>query len=184
VLTLQRNSTYIEKGSPENASPYTGTTIKLPATVREKPVTNVTPRLEPVQRPYPVAPTPATAPTAPAITQLTTPAARPSAAPRAADFSVSGAPKEPTRSLALPDRVAALASFVESHQSPNATNVNHWLYEHAYVLAGARFGWWHGTEALEALIAVDKRAEALWGVGSQSRTTAEKALSEVRARRW
>ena len=93
-----------------------------------------------------------------------------------------GAPKEPASSLSLPDRVAALASWIEGHRDPSAANLNHWLYEHAYVVAGARFGWWHGDEALQALILVDKRAEALWGVGSQSRTTAEKALAEVRTR--
>jgi hypothetical protein len=71
---------------------------------------------------------------------------------------------------------------MEGHRQPNAANLNHWLYEHAYVVAGARFGWWHGTAALQELIEVDKRAEALWGVGSQSRTTALKALAEVRTR--
>lgn len=223
VITLQRNPSYIEKGSPENDSPYAGTTIKLPANVRAKPMTTQAPRLEPVQVPYPttpvtpVAPTTPSAPTptvptqvptatpaprlttpkpvttpAPAPTQpitpattplVTTPTAVPSSTPRIPDFSVPGAPKEPTGSLALTDRVTALATFLETHRSPNATNLNHWLYQHAYVVAGARFGWWHGAEALEALIAVDKRAEALWGVGRQSRTTAEKALAEVKARR-
>ncbi len=93
-----------------------------------------------------------------------------------------GAPKEPTRAQSLPDRVAALAAWIESHQAPTPQNLNHWLYEHAYIVAGARFGWWHGAEALQALIEVDKRAEALWGVGGQSRTTAENALAEVQGR--
>jgi hypothetical protein len=102
---------------------------------------------------------------------------------RTPDFVVPGAPKEPSSQSSLPDRVAALAAWLEGHQQPDATNLNHWLYEHAYVVAGARFGWWHGTGALQALVEVDRRAEALWGVGNQSRTTAEKALAEVRARR-
>jgi hypothetical protein len=105
-----------------------------------------------------------------------------STGPRAPDFTVPGAPKEPAKALSLPDRVAALGAWIESHPEPSAANLNHWLYEHAFIVAGARFGWWHGTAALEALIAVDRRAEALWGVGSQSRTTAEKALAEVRLR--
>ncbi len=146
VLTLERNSSYIEKGSPENDSPYTGTTVKLPANVREKPVTtcDASARAGPAFR-HPVAPTtPAVTPaavmavTTPAVTPVPTPTVAPSTTPRAADFSVPGAPKEPTRSLSLPDRVAALASFVESHRSPTAANLNHWLYEHAYVVAGAR----------------------------------------------
>ena len=227
VLTLARNPSYIEKGSPDNDAPYAGTEIKLPATVHQRPTTAVTPRLEPVQTPYPSLPTTATttpdtpsttplptvahpttpvSPTTAPVTTVPTPATSPvetpkpyttpitttpvatptptpvtSSGPRTPDFTVTGAPKEPAKSASLPDRVAALASFVESHRSPTAASLNHWLYEHAYIVAGARFGWWHGAEALQSLIDVDKRAEALWGVGSQSRITAEKALTEVRA---
>jgi hypothetical protein len=232
TLTLARNPAYIEKGTPENDAPYTGTPIALPANVPTRPQTSVQPRLEPV--PIPVSPTvtvpvtspvttPATTPTmSPTTTPLTTPATTPvapvdttppdapiqspttqtpavrptpattptttptapsgSTGPRAPDFTVPGAPKEPARSLPLPDRVAALAAWIEGHHDPSAANLNHWLYEHAFVVAGARFGWWHGAEALEQLIAVDRRAEALWGVGGQSRDTAQKALAEVRSR--
>src|SRR5262249_29164129 len=101
---------------------------------------------------------------------------------RAPDFTVAGAPQEPAGSKSLPDRVAALAAWLERNRQPSAANLNHWLYEHAYIVAGARFGWWHGVQALEALIKVDRRAESLWGVGSQSRTAAVKALAEVRSR--
>ncbi len=223
VLTLARNPSYIEKGSPDNDAPYPGTAIKLPATVRQRPTTTVTPRLEPVQTPYPSVPTtgttpsttplpttvahpttpvsPATSPVTTVPTPVTTPVETPQpsttpitttpvttptpvtspSGPRAPDFTVTGAPKEPATSQALPDRVAALASFVETHRAPTAASLNHWLYEHAYIVAGARFGWWQGAQALQSLIDVDKRAEALWGVGSQSRITAEKALAEVRA---
>jgi hypothetical protein len=245
VLTLQRNASYIERGSPDNASPYPGTTIKLPARVPTKPTPAAARRTEPVQVPYPASPaaaapvavtprsrrpvtpavsapvrvptpavtpvtvpspanspvekpkpyTPAVTPVTPTVTPVTTPrpavtpvatpAVTPVATPnlpRTPDFTVPGAPKEPARSLSLPDRVAALASFVEANRSPSSAKLNHWLYEHAYVVAGARFGWWHGAQALQALITVDRRAEALWGVGSQSRLTAEKALAEIRAK--
>lgn len=157
------------------ASPVVTTpAVPMPSTT---PLTRVTPT--------PATTTPSTYPTTPArVTptpaRSTTPAV--SSTPRTPDFVVSGAPKEPARSQSLPDRVAALATWIESHRDPSATNINHWLYEHTYVVAGARFGWWHGAEALQALIVVDRRAEALWGVGSQSRTTAVKALAEVRAR--
>ena len=203
TLALARNPSYIEKGTPENDAPYAGTAIRLPANVRQKPTTAVKPRLEPV--PVPVSPIPtipvAPVTTTPAVTQpvqtpvtptvtpkpTTTPTPTPavtstSSGPRTPAFTVVGAPKEPARSQSLPDRVATLAAWIETHHEPVAANLNHWLYEHAYVVAGARFGWWHGGEALQALILVDKRAEALWGVGSQSRTTAEKALAEVRSR--
>jgi hypothetical protein len=82
----------------------------------------------------------------------------------------------------LPDRAAALAAWLEQHREPTATNLNYWLYEHAYIVAGAKFGWWHGAEALQTLIAVDQRAEELWGVGKQSEQAARSALAEVAAR--
>jgi beta-lactam-binding protein with PASTA domain len=43
TLTLARNPSYVERGTPENDAPYTGTAIRLPA--------NVAPRLEPVPVP-------------------------------------------------------------------------------------------------------------------------------------
>jgi hypothetical protein len=135
----------------------------------------------------PTTTTPSEVPTQPAPTQTTptqpTQPTQPTGTPRARDFPVTGAPKEPSKSASLPDRASALRTWIESHRQPTATNLNHWLYEHAYVVAGAKFGWWHGVEALQILIEVDKRAEALWGVGDQSRTAAEKALAEVLARR-
>jgi len=212
TLTLVTNPSYVERGTPENDAPYDGTAIKLPAHVAQRPQTSAAPRLEPVPAPVTPAPkatltpapTPTTAtptpaaltptaaaPVTPSAPAAKTPVAKTPAAPtpakatagtRTPDFAVAGAPKEPARSKSLSDRVAALAAWLERHRDPTAANLNHWLYEHAYVVAGARFGWWHGVEALQALIQVDKRAESLWGVGSQSRTAAEKALAEVRSR--
>lgn len=148
MLTLARNRSYVESGTPENDAPYRGTPISIPASVRARP----------------------------------TPAPGASSAARTPDFLVPGAPKEPARSRSLPDRVSALATWIAAHRQPSAATLDHWWYEHAYVVSGARFGWWHGAAALKALIDVDKRAEALWGVGTQRRTTAEKALAEVRTR--
>jgi hypothetical protein len=142
-----------------------------------------TPVPVPAQVTRPVTPVATPRPTPAPVTPVRpTPAPRVSATPRTPDFSVAGAPKEPAPSISLPDRVASLATWIESHRDASARNLNHWLYEHAYVVAVARFGWWHGANALQALIEVDKRAEALWGVGSLSRTTAENALAEVRSR--
>ena len=177
--------------------------VPIPGGARPTTTVAVTPKPAPVTpaQPTPVDAdaqpvTPAPVTTTPAVTTpaVTTPAVKPTPAPttpvptvtpsgpRTPDFKVPGSPKEPARAASLPDRVAALSVFVETHHSATAANLNQWLYEHAYIVAGARFGWWHGAEALQALIQVDKRAETLWGVGSQSRTTAEKALAEVRAR--
>ena len=35
-------------------------------------------------------------------------------------------------------------------------------------MTGAKLGWWHGAEALTTLVAVDQRAQTLWGIGSKS----------------
>jgi hypothetical protein len=151
-----------------------------PAVTTPATVTTPTPTPTPVTTPSVTPVTPVQPVTTPAVTPVTP--APVSSTPRTPDFTVPGAPKEPVRTQSLPDRVAALAAWMEAHQAPSAPNLNHWLYEHAYIVAGARFGWWHGAQALQALIEVDRRAEALWGVGSQSRTTAQKALAEVRSR--
>jgi PASTA domain len=207
TLTLARNKSYVEKGTPENDAPYNGTAIRLPAITPAATPTRVAPTLEPVPvptttgKPTVTVPVQTPAPVEPATTTpgntAEVPAATPRAAPatptepvatpsptgaRAPDFIVPGAPKEPTKSASLPDRVVALSAWIEQHREPTAANLNHWLYEHAYIVAGARFGWWHGAQALEGLIGVDKRAETLWGVGTQSRTAAVKALAEVRSR--
>lgn len=169
--------------------PPVATPVQTPQPTATTPVQIPRPTSVPLTPARPVTPVTTTSrPTVPAPTPTPTPAPAPtpaptvSSGPRAPDFTVPGAPKEPSRSLSLPDRVAALGVWLGTHQQPSATNLNHWLYEHAYVVAGARFGWWHGAAALQSLIDVDKRAEAQWGVGSQSRTTAEKALAEVRTR--
>jgi hypothetical protein len=153
--------------APETSTAPT-TTTTTPAPAEPAPTTPAT------TTPTPETPVTET-PTAPATPQPT--------GPRTPDFTVPGAPKEPAGSASLPDRASALQQWLEAHQQPTAANLNHWLYEHAFLVAGARFGWWHGSTALQTLIDVDKRAEELWGVGDQSRTTAEKALAEVEARR-
>lgn len=159
------------KTTPTPVSPGNAPLTPAPATTTPKSTTPATKTAKPA--------TSAPKATAPAAT---TPLPTSTSGPRTPDFQVAGAPKEPARSLSLPQRVAALSTFVNTHRSPTAANLNHWLYENAYIVAGARFGWWHGAQALSSLIAVDTRAEKLWGVGNQSRTAAEKALAEVRAR--
>jgi hypothetical protein len=60
--------------------------------------------------------------------------------------------------------------------------VEHFLYQQSWVVTGARFGWWHGTEALRIMIAADRRAQAQWGIGGKSELAARRALAEVEAR--
>lgn len=104
------------------------------------------------------------------------------ASPRPAAFVVKGAPREPLKELPLVTRARLLDRWVASHPSHTAPNVHHWLYQHAWIVTGARFGWWHGDQALAILIATDRRVETQWGVGASSLQQARAALAEVRAR--
>jgi hypothetical protein len=102
--------------------------------------------------------------------------------PRPAAFHVPGAPKEPLDEITLPARARRLDAWLTSGRGPNAANLRHWLYQHAWIVTGARFGWWHGAEALSVLIRVDRRIESKWGIGFRSEAIARRALAAVEAR--
>jgi PASTA domain len=166
TVTLERTS-YAETGEPEDVSPYFGTSVQpigLPKPVAA-PVAPVT------AAPKPVAAKPKTA-AAPA------PAAT---AKRAPDFTVAGAPAEPQKELPLPQRAHLLSAWVKSHGKTRA-NVRHFLYQHSWIVTGAKFGWWHGAEALRELIAADRATQKRWGIGRKSELVARAALTEVEAR--
>ncbi len=159
TVTLARTS-YPEQGEPEDVSPYFGTSVqplglKAPA----------------------AAPAPAVAPK-PAPTK---PAAPKQSAARTPDFVVVGAPKEPSDEMPLTQRAKLLAGFVASHPKSPA-NVGRFLYQNSWVVTGAKFGWWHGADALRDLIAVDQAAQNRWGIGRKSEVVARAALAEVEAR--
>jgi hypothetical protein len=97
-------------------------------------------------------------------------------------FHVPRAPKEPLDEITLPARARRLEAWLAPSRSPNAVNLHHWLYQHAWIVTGARFGWWHGAEALRVLIRVDRRVEAQWRIGYRSEAAARRALAEVEAR--
>jgi hypothetical protein len=59
--------------------------------------------------------------------------------------------------------------------------VQHWLYQHSWITAGAKFGWWHGAEALQTLIAVDRTVERQWSMGAKSEAEAQAALDFVKS---
>jgi beta-lactam-binding protein with PASTA domain len=167
TVTLQRTS-YPEKGEPEDVSPYFGTSVQpigLPKTTQAS-----------VTAPAPAAPKPTAA--APKTAAKT--AAKP-AATRAPAFVVAGAPKEPQKEMPLPQRAHLLAAFVASHGRTPA-NVRHFLYQHSWVVTGAKFGWWHGAQALQELIAADRAADQRWGIGRKSELVARAALAKVQAR--
>jgi hypothetical protein len=169
TLTLARNGKYKEEGSPEDAAPYHSTPTRLADAA-----------VAPVAVPKPAAaPKPAATPT-----KKTTAAAPAAKAPakRPPDFVVPGARKEPLDEVPLPARAAQLGAWLAQHPKPTNASVQHWLYQNAWIVSGARMGWWHGAEALRTLIAVDQKTESLWGIGGKSQAVARRALAEVQAR--
>jgi hypothetical protein len=92
------------------------------------------------------------------------------------------APKEPLDEITLPARARRLEAWLAPSRGPSAANLHHWLYQHAWIVTGARFGWWHGAEALRVLIRVDRRVESQWRIGYRSEAAARRALAEVEAR--
>ena len=179
LLGLARNGKYVQEGTPENASPYDGTAIRF---LRPK----VTPKAKPIAKPS--KPKPAAKPKAkPKPAAEPKPAAKPKpvAKPKAlrpAAFVAAGAPKEPQDELALPERARRLESWLQAHPKPTSANVRHWLYQHEWIVTGARFGWWHGEEALELLIRIDERVQRRWEIGAKSEAAARRALAAVRAK--
>ena len=171
VLTLARNGKYPQSGAPEDASSYRGTPVRL-ADVAVAPV--AAPKVKKASSSAPVKHS--TAAAAAATATAVAPAAR------KPDFVVAGARKEPLDEMPLPARAAQLGAWLAAHPKRTNANVRYWLYQNAWVVAGARMGWWHGAEALRALIAVDARTESLWGIGGKSRLLARRALAEVEAR--
>jgi beta-lactam-binding protein with PASTA domain len=165
VLRLSQNSSYKQSGSPENASPYFGTPIKLPTAASA-----ATPKPAPVATATPAKPKPAAKP----ATKV--PQKRPPA------FLVPGAPAEPLDEMPLPDRARELSAFIAANPKPTDRAVQHWLYQHSWIVTGAKFGWWRGAEALELLIAADRQAQQTWEIGARSELAARAALAQVEAR--
>ena len=108
-------------------------------------------------------------------------AAKKPAATRKPAFVVAGAPKEPLDEMTLATRATKLNAWVSAHPKRTPAAVDHWLYQHNWIVSGAKFGWSHGAESLRTLVAVDKRVQKLWGVGGDSEAVARKALVDVKA---
>lgn len=97
-------------------------------------------------------------------------------------FVVPGARREPLDEIPLTNRAALLMRWLAANPKPTDANVRHWLYQHAWIVTGAEMGWWHGKDALQELIAADRKVWAIWGIGARSEAEARKALAEVEAR--
>lgn len=180
TLTLKRNSPYQQVGDAEDASPYAATAVQ-PAELAAQPLPAAT-----TASAAPAVTTQAAVPSAPApkarATQ-TSPAknAAESAQQRPVAFVVPGAQREPLDEMPLPNRAQLLGRWLDTHQKPTDANVKHWLYQNEWIVAGAKLGWWRGAEALQTLIAVDRRTQSVWGIGAKSAGIARLALTEVKA---
>jgi hypothetical protein len=169
---------YAEQGEPEDQSPYLGTLVTLasPAPVIATPT------------PTPAAPVaPKAVKTTPKAVKATpkaksTPKKPAPAVKRPPAFVVAGAPKEPLDEIPLTQRAKRLDAWLSAHRRPTNANVSHFLDQQSWIVTGAKFGWWQGAEALRVLIAVDRRAQALWGIGRKSELAARTALARVEAR--
>ena len=170
VLRLSRNGSYKQEGIPENVSPYAGKPARL--------VGSAQPKRKPAQAAAAAVTKPAKA--KPKATPKPKPAA--AAAARKPAFTVAGAPAEPLDEIVLSARAQQLAAWVEKHPRRSRAGVDHWLYQHNWIVTGAGFGWANGAQALRTLIAVDERVQRLWGVGAQSEQVARRTLAEVEAR--
>ncbi|MDX6514580.1 MAG: hypothetical protein QOH73_246 [Gaiellaceae bacterium] len=163
--------------------PTTTTTAKPapPATTRvaaTQPVTKHVATTPPVKVAKPVA-KPATT-TAPPV------AAAPSGAPGLSErppafILPGGAHRERVGEMPLPLRAQLLMRYMRAHKKLTKAVAHHWLVQHAWIAQGARFGWWHGAQALQTLIATDQLAERRWGVGYTNETIARQALVFVQA---
>jgi hypothetical protein len=167
VLRLARNPKYGERGLPENSSSYAGTAVVRASTLnkREKPEN----KREKPEKKKPEKPAEEPAPPEPAPEDKT----------RQPDFVVPGAQPEPADELPLPERALRLSRRLETAKRPTGQLVSHWLYQHAWIVTGARFGWADGAEALRILIKIDERLQRRWGFGARSEAVARNALAEV-----
>jgi hypothetical protein len=197
-LGLQRNGRYAQEGSPEDVSPYDGTAVRLPGSAkpvakpkpaaRPKPKSKTRPRARPAARPKAAAkPKPLAKPNPrpkpkPRPRQVAKPKPKPKPSPRPAAFTVAGAPSEPLDEITLPARAKRLERWLRAHPRPTNANVRHWLFQHEWIVTGAHFGWWHGAEALEILVRVDRQVQARWRIGKKSEAAARRALAAVRAK--
>ena len=163
---------YDQLGRPVDVSPYRGTAIRLAGLAAAR-TPAVTPKAKPATKPV----------AKPKVVAKPKTVAKPKvkATPRPPAFTPAGAPKEPLDEITLPARALTLQRWVANRPKTGA-NVRHWLYQHAWIVTGAQFGWWHGAQALQTLVAVDQQVERQWGIGGKSQAVAKAALAHVRRR--
>lgn len=177
TLRLLKNSAYGERGLPENDAPYVGTRVvylsdwRKQRSASEEPTTSAATTSAATT-------TAATTTTAPTTTDEAPP---PEPKRRKPDFVVEGAPPEPVDEMTLPARAKMLARRVATASKAKPRLVDFWLYQHSWIVTGARFGWHDGAEALRTLIKVDESLQRRFDFGARSEAVARNALAYVRA---
>ena len=175
VLRLEKSRGGNETGVPQDASPNAGTAIKL-ADLAVAPVAKVAKPVALKAKPAALPKISAKAKPAVKAPAKRTPAKRPAA------FVVPDARREPLNEMPLTNRAQALLRWIDRNPKPTDANVRYWLYQHAWIVAGARMGWWHGADALSTLVTVDTRVFSAWGIGAHSRQIARQALAYTEAK--
>jgi len=94
-------------------------------------------------------------------------------------FVVPGAPAEPLDEIPLTERAENLLRWAQALDKIKAEALDHYAYQHAWIVTGARFGWWRGAEALRILIQVDETMQKRFDVGRENEAQARAALAEV-----
>jgi hypothetical protein len=173
TLRLLKNAAYGERGLPENDAPYVGTRVVYLSDWRKQQAAADDPTTSAATT------SAATTTTAPTTTEEEAPA-KPKR--RKPDFVVEGARPEPTDEMTLPARARMLAHRMADASKPTPRLVDFWLYQHAWIVAGARFGWHDGAEALRILISVDESLQRRFDFGARSEAVARNALAYVRAK--
>jgi len=161
---------YAQQGTPEDTSSYTGTRVEFPHAQIVKPKAPV------------VAPKPKTTPKPATKPKATEPAKKANPLKRPPAFTVPGGRTEPQNEISLPARADRLAAWIATNPKQTNANVGRWLYQHTWIVDGAQFGWWHGSQALRKLITVDRRVERTWDIGHRSEAVARAALVRVNRR--
>ena len=179
-VRLSKNAAYGERGLPENEAPYTGTRVVYLTDWREahEQFTQSTSTQATTSEPSTT-----TAETAPTTTTEPSTTTEPEPETRKPDFEVPGAPAEPADEVTLSQRARQLAKRMDAMPKPTNRLVNYWLYQHSWIVTGARFGWHDGAEALRILIKVDQSLERRFDFGARSERVARRALASVEAQK-
>ena len=178
-VRLSKNSAYGERGLPENESPYLGSRVVYLTDWRK--AHEQAPETTTAAATTALATTSTAATTTAPSTTTTEPEPPAESKTRKPDFKVPGAPAEPADEITLPQRARLLQRRMDAMSKPSNRLVNYWLYQHTWIVTGARFGWHDGAEALRILIKVDQSLERRFDFGARSEAVARRALAFVEA---